>query len=569
MSVAITGTLTAQNSGSGSLTFSLAGIADGSWLLLPGANATSATTLSLAGWTALFAKTTMGSRAIYAWGKIKTSGDTSITITKSASDYASAILVYGTGGDVVANWQVGTVGRRADGVGSSTTSVAPSITTTVAGCMVIAVLYEATNATESQPSQSGTGWTHLTWLGQGGGSGVNIETIDTAYKFMASTGATGAVTNTYTNTQASNGAGVQIAIPPAEASNENPVAAFTHSEDDLTVSVDATTSTDSDGTIASYDWDWGDGSSHGSGATTTHTYEVAGTYLVTLTVTDDDSGTDTDTQNVTVTEPTRVKLGDSNLTAIYIGEDRVRAVYYGDALLHRWGWTVDDLMADSPMYVAHRGLGASYPEQVMVGYDAAVEAGFKALEVSLQVSSDGVFVASHDATTGRVFGTDYTISTTPWSTLQSLTASGQPIIRLETLLDKYAATHVIFVDDKTNSNSSALLSIVNSYPDPQDHFIWKGFRGWSPAADVWSAAGFESWGIYYDDEIGSPGSPHTSVSHFTMLGLNWDANSTNWGIATATGKRVLAHVIGNDSDRTTSASKGATGFMVTNINAMP
>ncbi len=88
---------------------------------------------------------------------------------------------------------------------------------------------------------------------------------------------------------------VTVTEPP----NVAPVAAFTSSSNDLTVSVDGSTSTDSDGTIATYAWDFGDGTA-GSGVTASHSYAAAGTYVVRLTVTDDDGATHTTTATVTV-----------------------------------------------------------------------------------------------------------------------------------------------------------------------------------------------------------------------------------------------------------------------------
>ena len=49
--------------------------------------------------------------------------------------------------------------------------------------------------------------------------------------------------------------------------NQAPTAAFTHTEADLTVSVNGSTSTDPDGTIASYTWNWGDDTPDATGAT--------------------------------------------------------------------------------------------------------------------------------------------------------------------------------------------------------------------------------------------------------------------------------------------------------------
>ncbi|MFC0682301.1 LamG-like jellyroll fold domain-containing protein [Lysobacter korlensis] len=64
-----------------------------------------------------------------------------------------------------------------------------------------------------------------------------------------------------------------------------PIAAFTATANQLTVSFDASDSYDVDGTIASYSWDFGDGTT-GTGKTTSRTYTASSVYIVTLTVTD-------------------------------------------------------------------------------------------------------------------------------------------------------------------------------------------------------------------------------------------------------------------------------------------
>ncbi|SDP38037.1 PKD repeat-containing protein [Pedococcus dokdonensis] len=85
--------------------------------------------------------------------------------------------------------------------------------------------------------------------------------------------------------------------------NQPPMAAFTHTENDLALSVNGSSSSDADGSIIGYSWNWGDGTPVGSGATATHTYAAAGTYTVTLMVTDNDGDTDTEAIPVTVTAP--------------------------------------------------------------------------------------------------------------------------------------------------------------------------------------------------------------------------------------------------------------------------
>ncbi|MER8026653.1 PKD domain-containing protein [Glutamicibacter protophormiae] len=87
-----------------------------------------------------------------------------------------------------------------------------------------------------------------------------------------------------------------------EPANQDPVAEFTKTVQDLKMLVDASGSADPDGRIADYAWDFGDGNT-ATGASAEHDYEDEGTYVVTLTVTDDRGATAAATANVEVTAP--------------------------------------------------------------------------------------------------------------------------------------------------------------------------------------------------------------------------------------------------------------------------
>src|SRR5690554_7484900 len=89
----------------------------------------------------------------------------------------------------------------------------------------------------------------------------------------------------------------QPSAPPVQ--NVAPVAAFSVTANDLTVSVDGSASADPDGIIAAHSWAFGDGSS-GTGAAAKHTYAAPGAYVVTLTVTDNGGAQDSTQQTVTV-----------------------------------------------------------------------------------------------------------------------------------------------------------------------------------------------------------------------------------------------------------------------------
>jgi hypothetical protein len=81
--------------------------------------------------------------------------------------------------------------------------------------------------------------------------------------------------------------------------NQPPVADFTYTITNFSVSFDASSSFDPDGEILVWYWTFGDGLC-GQGETIDHTYPQSGTYNVTLTVVDDHSKEDVYTQAITV-----------------------------------------------------------------------------------------------------------------------------------------------------------------------------------------------------------------------------------------------------------------------------
>lgn len=579
----LTGSLSQKSTGSTAGSITVSSIPDDYWMLLAAEVGNTATTLTTpSGWTLLSGPRNHGSRRFYVYGRIK-SGDTTVSVVKSASVALSLGLVYGVGADVVADWQVGSPGVRAAGdatggavqAGSGTTSVAPSITTVEGYMLAVAIMFEATTAEDtSSPVVSGSGWTASLYVADTAAPDTsNIEQINFAYKTVTAIGASGAATTTYQNSQANNGAGIQIGLTPNPSANFPPLAAFTTDVDHLTVDVDGTTSSDSDGTIASYTWNWGDGSSDDTGSTQTHTYATAATFTITLTVVDDGGANDTQTHDVTTTESAKLQFGAFGALALRPGVKKATAMYFNGVLLKRWGYTVDDMLIEPEIQVAWRGLGDVKPEMSMTGYDYAVAQGFKVLEVSVNRSLDGVFIMNHDTTLTRTTAATSTIASTNSTALLGVAidtpTTGGVIGRLENLLDAYAETHVIFIDDKDNAYASQILAILDDYPDPQQHFVWKGFRGWTPAADVWTAAGYQAWGIIYDTDsgvMGTVGAPHASIAHFTMLGLNFDAAQTpHWdnarAIADDQNKRLLAHVIHSGANATTARGKDADGLM--------
>jgi PKD repeat protein len=90
---------------------------------------------------------------------------------------------------------------------------------------------------------------------------------------------------------------------PSSAPNVLPVAAFSVSSSDLSVTVDGSGSVDSDGSIVGYAWDFGDGRTASGVKPGVHTYATAGSKTIKLTVTDDRGATHTTSKTVSVVAP--------------------------------------------------------------------------------------------------------------------------------------------------------------------------------------------------------------------------------------------------------------------------
>lgn len=226
--------------------------------------------------------------------------------------------------------------------------------------------------------------------------------------------------------------------------------------------------------------------------------------------------------------------------------------------LQRW-------LATSPFYIAHRGGDADWVEGTADAYaSAAAWNPALALEVPVRLTSDGVWVVSEDPTTGRVFGTDDDIRRTSWAVLSTLrtTDGHHPMTRLvDDVLDVQPRDRVLFVDDKPNADIPGFLQLLGSFGGPS-RFVVKSY--WE-SADLPRQAhrlGYVTWGYYYAVNMGSFAA---TEGGFDLLGLNYDAPAADFARMRATGKPVVAHVIGSVAAAATAVREGASGLMVSAV----
>ena len=78
---------------------------------------------------------------------------------------------------------------------------------------------------------------------------------------------------------------------------------------------------------------------------------------------------------------------------------------------------------NAPVLVAHRGYPARYPENTLIGYERAVAAGARSVELDVQLSRDKVPVLYHDADTMRTSGAPGSLFDLTLAELKHLDAS--------------------------------------------------------------------------------------------------------------------------------------------------
>ncbi|OCQ23812.1 hypothetical protein A7985_07695 [Pseudoalteromonas luteoviolacea] len=134
---------------------------------------------------------------------------------------------------------------------------------------------------------------------------------------------------------------VTKSVSVTDGTNQAPVAGFTHSANNLTVSF-TDSSTDDTGVVG-YAWQFGDGSTSQS-QNPVHTYGAAGTYSVSLTVTDGAGKQDTLTRTVEVTAGSGCNVPAWDSGTVYLKGDQ--ASQNGNVYEAKW-WTRGQSPADN------------------------------------------------------------------------------------------------------------------------------------------------------------------------------------------------------------------------------
>lgn len=233
--------------------------------------------------------------------------------------------------------------------------------------------------------------------------------------------------------------------------------------------------------------------------------------------------------------------------------------------------TVDSMLASAPFLVAHRGSWDNWPEHTMAAYRKSVEAGAMALEVSVSATSDGQLVCHHDLNTERTTGQRLVIKDSTYAQLAELQvdarawlgpqAALEKIPLLKDVLDAFASTHVLFIEDKQGTNARTVLDLMDTYPDSRDHLIWKQTAE-AEQIEAVSKRGYASWGYFTADQLDLV--PELG-SRFTYLGVHHSATDAQLAAVVATGKPVICWEVHTRELRDRLLGLGVAGLMCANL----
>ncbi len=111
------------------------------------------------------------------------------------------------------------------------------------------------------------------------------------------------------------------------------------------------------------------------------------------------------------------------------------------------------------MPIAHRGGSAAWPQNTMAAFEGAVSLGYRHLETDVQATSDGVLAVFHDDELAPTSDRHGRISEMTWSEVSRARVGGEPIPRLEELLDAFDDVR-ISIDPKTDAAVEPLIEAL-------------------------------------------------------------------------------------------------------------
>lgn len=246
--------------------------------------------------------------------------------------------------------------------------------------------------------------------------------------------------------------------------------------------------------------------------------------------------------------------------------------------------TTTAVLAKAGVTCAHRIGGDLSPEFTQRGMNMTMMRGHGVIDLSVAISSDGVYFLAHDEGPYRITGgasgpyagapTTTWVSLT-WATISALSftqtsggttaAVAQPPMRLDTFAARYKNDFVFLIDPKyiwsmgTPARNAFMSTVVSLFGTT--NWFWKYYGNNSSVTGAADALGIPTWGYFFvaNGDVAN-GSFPTWAAQWTVISM--EANTpagSNWTTALAQGKPVWGHEADTQAEYANAITNGASG----------
>lgn len=220
--------------------------------------------------------------------------------------------------------------------------------------------------------------------------------------------------------------------------------------------------------------------------------------------------------------------------------------------------------ASNPLYIAHRGSDALYPEESAVAYARAFADGELCLETDVQTLSDGGLGLMHDGTVDRTTTGTGAVNTFTTSAFKALTMDSSvwlgsnygdtlnPMLFQE-LIDTYKGKAILCPEDKDFVSMTALVRALINSGVPFDQALVQCFTAANLTTPV--NAGYQA--------IGLAGSNSPTAATIAATGAKWAGVDSLSTVSTyvAAGLKTLVYTVNRRWQRDQYLAQGASGFI--------
>lgn len=128
-----------------------------------------------------------------------------------------------------------------------------------------------------------------------------------------------------------------------------------------------------------------------------------------------------------------------------------------------------------PLVISHAACAGHAPENTLQGIRKAIELRTEAIEIDVQVSSDGVPVLMHDLTVDRTTNGTGAVARLTLDELRALDAGGEPVPTLADVLDLTVGNVLLVMEIKQPGIEKQIVRVVNELGALDDVMAWSFF----------------------------------------------------------------------------------------------